>query len=172
MNTKKLSAILMAMLFSISLIFVINNYQSNNVDAAVFQKINVPKKFRGTWYGYTYNNKLKAFKITRTHINVAGYGDSNNKARTYKYTKKAHNYQYKNPNTYSSHQLIKPKGNRMFMSYPMGENSAAYVTRNRKKLYVGVDTWVDTYYKSKSAARKHHKADKNNSRILNLVWGR
>lgn len=61
----------------------------------------------------------------------------------------------------------------MRMSFPNGETAAAYVTKNRKKLYVGVDTWVDTYYKSKSAARKHHRADSKRSRVVKLnrfVW--
>lgn len=74
---------------------------------------------------------------------------------------------------YNSHQLIKSKGNRMLMSYPNGETAAAYVTGNRKKLYVGINMWVDTYYKSKSAAKKNHQADKKRSRafkLYKLVW--
>ena len=92
------------------------------------------------------------------------------KTRTYKYTEPAH----MSHADYDSHQLIKSKGNRMLMSYPNGETAAAYVTGNRKKLYVGIDTWVDTYYKSRSAARRNHKADRNRNRMLELsrlVWG-
>lgn len=91
------------------------------------------------------------------------------KTRTYKYTKRSHNSHA----DHSSHQLIKCSGNRMFMSYPMGENAAAYVTNNRKKLYVGIDTWVDTYYKSKATAKKNHRADIKRSRVaklFKLVW--
>lgn len=63
----------------------------------------------------------------------------------------------------------------MLMSYPNGETAAAYVTNNRKKLYVGIDTWVDTYYKSKTAAKKNRQADRKRSRTLKLsrlVWQR
>ena len=56
----------------------------------------------------------------------------------------------------------------MLMSYPMGETAAAYVTSNRKKLYVGIDTWVDTYYKSKAAAKKNHRADSKRRRVVKL----
>ena len=52
----------------------------------------------------------------------------------------------------------------MRMSFPNGETAVAYV---------GIDTWVDTYYKSKSAARKHHRADSKRSRVVKLnrfVW--
>lgn len=172
MKIKKITTFLSVMLFFGFLTYGAVNCQSSVVEAAVFKKASVPKKFRGTWYGYSYlNNKLKAFKITRTRISLAGYADSKSKTRTYKYTNKAHNYQYKNVNTYSSHQLIKSKGNRMFMSYPMGETAAAYVTKNRKKLYVGVDTTVDTYYKSKSAAKKNYKlSNSRNPKLFKLVW--
>ena len=128
----------------------------------------MPKKFRGTWYYYVGNGKVEAFKITRTKINLSGYADGG-KARTYKFTKRAYNAK-----SGSSHLLIKTKGNRMWICSPHGQTSAAYVTGDRKKLYVVVDTWVDTYFKSKSAARKNYKADRSMSRrnqLSKLVWG-
>lgn len=167
MKIKRSLAFLIGILLLISAVWMTN--QSKPVSASVFQRTSVPKKFRGTWHGYDYNKKLKAFKITRSKIVLAGYSDAGMKARTYKYTKRAHN----SHSNYSSHQLIKSRGNRMLMSYPSGENAAAYVTNNRKKLYVGIDTWVDTYYKSKAAAKKNHKADRKRSRIVKLfrlVW--
>ncbi|RVU69861.1 MULTISPECIES: hypothetical protein [Lactobacillus] len=170
MKQKRILALLMGMLFAVSLIFVVNASHSDQVEATTFQKVAVPKKFRGTWYGYDYSGKLKAFKITRTQINLAGFGTANSKTRTYKYAKKAHMSQV----GMATRQLIKAKGNRMLISVPYGESSSAYVTNNRKKLYVGIDTWVDTYYKSKSSARKNHKADQKKRQSLKLhklVWG-
>lgn len=167
MKIKRILAFLAGIVFAILAVWLTT--QSNEVSASVFQKTTVPKKFRGTWYGYDYNKKLKAFKITSSKIVLAGYGDAEMKTRTYNYTKRSHNSHA----DYSSHQLIKCSGNRMLMSYPMGENAAAYVTSNRKKLYVGIDTWVDTYYKSKAAAKKNHRADSKRSRavkLFKLVW--
>ena len=167
MKIKKSFVLLIGMLFALTVVLTIN--QPKQVNASVFQKTTVPKKFRGTWYGYDYQKKLKAFKITSSKIVLAGYGDAEMKTRTYNYTKRSHNSHA----DYSSHQLIKCSGNRMLMSYPMGENAAAYVTSNRKKLYVGIDTWVDTYYKSKAAAKKNHRADSKRSRavkLFKLVW--
>ncbi|WP_195922530.1 hypothetical protein [Lactobacillus crispatus] len=167
MKIKRSFSILAGTLVAILTVCTIN--QPKQVNASVFQKTTVPRKFRGTWYGYDYQKKLKAFKITSSKIVLAGYGDSAIKSRTYKYTNRAHNSHA----DYSSHQLIKCRGNRMLMSYPMGENSAAYVANNRRKLYVGINTWVDTYYKSKAAAQKNHYADRKRSRILKLfklVW--
>lgn len=148
----------------------VDNVFVGDNQASVFQKTSVPKKFRGTWYGYDYNNRLKGFKITSTKIVLAGYTEAGVKTRTYKYTEPAH-VSYAD---YNSHQLIKSKGNRMLMSYPNGETAVAYVTGNHKKLYVGINMWVDTYYKSKSAAKKNHQADKSRSIMLKLsklVWG-
>ena len=167
MKIKRSFALLVGMLLALTVVLTIN--QPKQVNASVFQKTTVPKKFRGTWYGYDYQKKLKAFKITSSKIVLAGYGDSSMKTRTYKYTKRSHNSQA----DYSSHQLIKCSGNRMLMSYPNGETAAAYVTGNRKKLYVGINMWVDTYYKSKAAAKKNHQADKKRSRavkLFKLVW--
>lgn len=167
MKIKRILAFLAGILLAVSAVWVTN--QPEQVGASVFQKTSVPKKFRGTWYGYDYHKKLKAFKITRSRIVLSGYAETGVKTRTYKYTNRAHNSHA----DYASHQLIKSNGNRMQMSYPSGETAAAYVTGNRKKLYVGIDTWVDTYYKSKSAARRNHKADKNRNRILKLsklIW--
>ena len=132
----------------------------------------MPKKFRGTWYRYWGNGKVKPFKITRTEINLDGCADGG-KARNYKFTKWAYNAKVSSK-VYSSHQLISSKGNRIRMSYPRSETTAAYVTNNRKKLYVFVTTWSNTYYKSKSAARKNYKADRSMSRrnkLSKLVWG-
>lgn len=147
----------------------VDNVFVGDNQASVFQKISVPKKFRGTWYGYDYNNRLKGFKITSTKIVLAGYAEAGVKTRTYKYTNPTHNSHA----DYVSHQLIKSNGNRMKMSYPNGQTSAAYLTGNRKKLHVGIDTWVDAYYKSKSAAKKNHQTDKKRSRAFKfykLVW--
>ena len=155
------------MLIAIAAIWVTT--QPNEVSASVFQKTSVPKKFRGTWYGYDYNKKLKAFKITSSRIVLAGYAEAGMKTRTYKYTERAH----MSHADYNSHQLIKSKGSRMLMSYPNGETAAAYVVGNRKKLYVGINMWVDTYYKSKAAAKKNHQADSKRSRsfaLYKLVW--
>ena len=127
----------------------------------------MPKKFRGTWYYYVGNGKVEAFKI-----NLSGYADGG-KVRTYKFTKRAYNAKVSSTVS-SSHQLISSKGNRIRMSYPRSETTAAYVTNNRKKLCVFVTTWPNTYYKSKSAARKNYKADRNMSRrnkLSKLVWG-
>ena len=127
----------------------------------------MPKKFRGTWYYYVGNGKVEAFKITRTKINLSGYADGG-KARTYKFTKRAYNAKG------SSHLLIRTKGNRMWICVPHGQTSTAYVTNSRKNLYVFVTTWPNTYYKSKSAARKNYKADRSMSRrnkLSKLVWG-
>lgn len=168
MKIKRILAFLAGIVFAILAVGVTT--QSDEVSASVFQKTSVPKKFRGTWYGYDYNNKLKGFKITSTKIVLAGYAEAGVKTRTYKYTEPAH----MSHADYNSHQLIKSKGNRMLMSYPNGETAVAYVTGNHKKLYVGIDTWVDTYYKSRSAARRNHKADRNRNRMLELsrlVWG-
>lgn len=168
MKIKRILAFLAGIVFAILAVGVTT--QSDEVSASVFQKTSVPKKFRGTWYGYDYNNKLKGFKITSTKIVLAGYAEAGVKTRTYKYTEPAH----MSHADYDSHQLIKSKGNRMLMSYPNGETAVAYVTGNHKKLYVGINMWVDTYYKSKSAAKKNHQADKSRSRMLKLsklVWG-
>lgn len=167
MKIKRILAFLAGIVFAILAVWVTT--QSNEVSASVFQKTSVPKKFRGTWYGYDYNNRLKGFKITSTKIVLAGYAEAGVKTRTYKYTEPAH----MSHADYNSHQLIKSKGNRMVMSYPNGETAAAYVTGNRKKLYVGINMWVDTYYKSKAAAKKNHQADKKRSRafkLYKLVW--
>ena len=132
----------------------------------------MPKKFRGTWYYYVGNGKVETFKITHTKINLSGYADGG-KARTYKFTKRAYNAKVSSTVS-SSHQLISSKGNRIRMSYPRSETTAAYVTNNRKKIYVFVTTWSNTYYKSKSAARKNYKADRSMSRrnkLSKLVWG-
>ena len=164
MKIKKFLAFLAGILFAVSAIWVTN--QSEQVSASVFQKTSVPKKFRGTWYYYVGNGKVKAYKITRTKINLAGCADG--KGGVYKYTKRAYNAK-----SGSSHLLIKTKGNRMWICSPHGQTSAAYVTGDRKKLYVVVDTWVDTYFKSKSAARKNWKADRSMSRrnqLSKLVW--
>ena len=131
----------------------------------------MPKKFRGTWYRYWGNGKVKPFKITRTEINLDGCADGG-KARNYKFTKRAYNAKVSSK-VYSSHQLISSKGNRIWMSYPRGETAAAYVTNNRKTLYVFVTTWPNTYSKSKSTARKNYKADSSMSRrnqLSKLVW--
>ena len=170
MKIKRILAFLAGMLLAISAVWVTN--QSEQVSASVFQKTSVPKKFRGTWYYYVGNGKVEAFKITRTKINLSGYADGG-KARTYKFTKRAYNAKVSSTVS-SSHQLISSKGNRIRMSYPRGETTAAYVTNNRKKLYVFVTTWPNTYYKSKSAARKNYKADRSMSRrnkLSKLVWG-
>lgn len=170
MKVKRFLVFLAGILFAISAVWITN--QPEQVSASVFQKTSVPKKFRGTWYGYGVQNKLKAYKITRSRIRLAGYSDNNFKTRTYKLTDKSRNATG-NYNSYISHQLIKSKGNRMQMSYPSGETAVAYVTSKRKKLYVGIDTAVDTYYKSKSAAKRNHKADRNRRRSVTLkrfVW--
>lgn len=154
---------------AVSAIWVTN--QSEQVSVSVFQKTSVPKKFRGTWYYYVGNGKVEAFKITRTEINLDGCADS--KGGVYKYTKRAYNAKG-SLDFYSSHLLIKAKGNRMWICVPHGQTSAAYVTNNRKTLYVFVTTWPNTYSKSKSAARKNYKADSSMSRrgkLSKLVWG-
>ena len=160
---KRILAFLAGMLIAISAFWITN--QSEQVSASVFQKTTVPKKFRGTWYSCWGNGKVQPFKITRTEINLAGCADGG--ARVYKYTKRAYNAKG------SSHLLIRTKGNRMWICAPHGQTSTAYVTNSRKNLYVVVDTWVDTYYKSKSAARKNWKADRSMSRrnqLSKLVW--
>jgi hypothetical protein len=154
---------------AVSAIWVTN--QPEQVSASVFQKTTVPKKFRGTWYRYWGDGKVKPFKITRTEINLDGCADS--KAGVYKYTKRAYNAKG-SLDFYSSHLLIKAKGNRMWICVPHGQTSAAYVTNNHKTLYVFVTTWPNTYSKSKSAARKNYKADSSMSRrgkLSKLVWG-
>lgn len=169
MKIKRILAFLAGILLAVSAIWVTN--QPEQVSASVFQKTSVPKKFRGTWYYYVGNGKVKAYKITRTKINLAGCADG--KAGVYKYTKRAFNAKG-SLDYYSSHLLIKTKGNRMWISSPHGQTSAAYVTNNRKKLYVFVTTWPNTYYKSKSAARRNYKADSSMSRrgkLSKLVWG-
>ncbi len=170
MKIKRILAFLAGILLAVSAVWVTN--QTEQVSASVFQKTSVPKKFRGTWYYYVGNGKVQAFKITRTKINLSGYADGG-KARNYKFTKRAYNAKVSSK-VYSSHQLISSKGNRIRMSYPHGQTSAAYVTNNRKKLYVFVTTWPNTYYKSKSAARKNYKADSSMSgrgKLSKLVWG-
>lgn len=155
---------------AVSAIWVTN--QPEQVSASVFQKTTVPKKFRSTWYRYWGDGKVKSFKITRTEINLDGCADGG-KARTYKFTKRAYNAKVSSTVS-SSHQLISSKGNRIRMSYPRSETTAAYVTNNRKNLYVFVTTWPNTYSKSKSAARKNYKADISMSRrgkLSKLVWG-
>ena len=119
MKIKRSFALFIGMLFAFAVVLTIN--QPKRVSASVFQKTTVPKKFRGTWYGYDYQKKLKPFKITSSKIVLAGYSDAGMKTRTYKYTKRSHNSHA----DYSSHQLIKCRGNRMLMSYPMRENAAA-----------------------------------------------
>ena len=169
MKIKKILAFLAGILLAVSAIWVTN--QPEQVSASTFQKTTVPKKFRGTWYYYVGNGKVEAYKITRNEINLAGCADG--KGGVYKYTKRAFNAKG-SLDYYSSHLLIKTKGNRMWICAPQGQTSAAYVANNRKKLYVGVDTWVDTYYKSKSAAKRNHKADRSMSRrdkLSKLVWG-
>lgn len=164
MKIKRILAFLVGMLIAISAVWITN--QPEQVSASVFQKTAVPKKFCGTWYRYWGNGKVKPFKITRTEINLDGCADG--KGEVYKYTKRAYNAK-----SDSSHLLIKTKGNRMWICSPHGQTSAAYVTGDRKKLYVVVDTWVDTYFKSKSAARKNYKADRSMSRrkrLSKLVW--
>ena len=163
MKIKRILAFLAGMLIAISAVGVTN--QPEQVSASVFQKTTVPKKFRGTWYGCWGNGKVQPFKITRTEINLAGCADG--KGGVYKYTKRAYNAKG------SSHLLIRTKGNRIRMSYPRGETAAAYVTNNRKNLYVFVTTWPNTYSKSKSAAKRNYKADKTISRrnqLSKLVW--
>ena len=131
----------------------------------------MPKKFRGTWYYYVGNGKVEAFKITRTKINLSGYADGG-KARTYKFTKRAYNAKVSSTVS-SSHQLIRTKGNRMWICAPHGQTSTAYVTNSRKNLYVFVTTWTNTYSKSKSAAKRNYKADRSMSRrdkLSKLVW--
>ena len=159
MKIKRILAFLAGMLIAISAFWITN--QSEQVSASVFQKTTVPKKFRGTWYRYWGNGKVKPFKITRTEINLDGCADG--KGGVYKYTKRAYNAKVSSTVS-SSHQLISSKGNRIRMSYPRSETTAAYVINNRKKLYVFVTTWPNTYYKSKSAARKNYKADRSMSR--------
>ena len=119
-----------------------------------------------SWYNCWGNEKVQPFKITRTEINLAGCTDGG--VRVYKYTKRAYNAKG------SSHLLIRTKGNRMWICVPHGQTSTAYVTNSRKNLYVFVTTWPNTYYKSKSAARKNYKADSSMSRrnqLSKLVWG-
>lgn len=166
MKIKRILAFLAGILLAISAVWITN--QPEQVSASVFQKTTVPKKFRGTWYGCWGNGKVQPFKITRSEINLTGCADGG--ARVYKYTKRAYNAK---GNDYGSHLLIKTRGNRMWICAQHGQTSAACVTNNRKKLYVGVDTWVDTYYKSKAAAKRNHKADKSMSRrdkLSKLVW--
>ena len=146
MKIKRILAFLAGMLIAISAVWITN--QPEQVSAAVFQKTSVPK-------------------ITRTEINLDGCADG--RGGVYKYTKRAFNAQ-----SGSSHLLIKTKGNRMWICTPHGQTSAAYVTNNRKTLYVFVTTWPNTYSKSKSAARKNYKADSSMSRrdkLSKLVWG-
>ncbi|UIK34889.1 hypothetical protein KGE51_09625 [Lactobacillus amylovorus] len=165
MKIKRILAFLAGILLAVSAVWVTN--QPEQVSASVFQKTTVPKKFCGTWYYYVGNGKVKAYKIARTEINLAGCADGG--ARVYKYTKRAYNAK-----SGSSNLLIRTKGNRMWISSPHSQTSAAYVTNNRKKLYVFVTTWPNTYYKSKSAARKNYKADRSMSRrdkLSKLVWG-
>ncbi|GFP00087.1 hypothetical protein [Lactobacillus helveticus] len=165
MKIKRILAFLAGMLIAISAVWITN--QPEQVSASVFQKTTVPKKFRGTWYRYWGNGKVKSFKITRTEINLDGCADS--KGGVYKYTKRAFNAK-----SGSSHLLIKTKGNRMWICAPHGQTSAAYVTNNRQKLYVFVTTWPNTYSKSKSAAQRNYKADSSMSRrdkLSKLVWG-
>ncbi|NRO29108.1 hypothetical protein [Lactobacillus helveticus] len=165
MKIKRILAFLAGMLLAVSAVWLIN--QPEQVSASVFQKTTVPKKFRGTWYRYWGNGKVKPFKIKRTEINLDGCADG--RGGVYKYTKRAFNAK-----SDSSHLLIKTKGNRMWICTPHGQTSAAYVTNNRKTLYVFVTTWPNTYSKSKSAARKNYKADSSMSRrdkLSKLVWG-
>lgn len=169
MKIKKFLAFLAGILLAVSAIWVTN--QPEQVSASVFQKTTVPKKFRGTWYRYWGNGKVKPFKITRTKINLDGCADG--KGGVYKYTKRAFNAKG-SLSYFSSHLLIKTKGNRMWICVPHGQTSAAYVTNNRKTLYVFVTTWPNTYSKSQSAARKNYKADSKMSRrgkLSKLVWG-
>ena len=164
MKIKRILAFLAGMLIAISAFWITN--QSEQVSASVFQKTTVPKKFRGTWYRYWGNGKVKPFKITRTEINLDGCADG--KGGVYKYTKRAYNAKG------SSHLLIRTKGNRMWICAPHGQTSTAYVTNSRKNLYVFVTTWPNTYSKSKSAAKRNYKADKTISRrdkLSKLVWG-
>lgn len=110
-----------------------------------------------SWYNCWGNEKVQPFKITRTEINLAGCTDGGVNIL----------------NEHIMHLLIRTKGNRMWICAPHGQTSTAYVTNSRKNLYVVVDTWVDTYYKSKSAARKNYKADRSMSRrnqLSKLVW--
>lgn len=127
MKIKRILAFLAGILLAVSAIWVTN--QPEQVSASVFQKTSVPKKFRGTWYYYVGNGKVKAYKITRTKINLAGCADG--KGGVYKYTKRAYNAK-----SGSSHLLIKTKGNGMWICSPHGQTSVAYVTGDRKKLYV------------------------------------
>lgn len=165
MKIKRILAFLAGMLIAISAVWITN--QPEQVSASVFQKTTVPKKFRGTWYYYVGNGKVKAYKITRTEINLDGCADG--RTRVYKYTKRAYNAK-----SGSSNLLIRTKGNRMWICVPHGQTSAVYVTNNRKTLYVFVTTWPNTYSKSKSAARRDYKADSSMSRrdkLSKLVWG-
>lgn len=165
MKIKRILAFLAGILLAVSAIWVTN--QPEQVSASVFQKTTVPKKFRGTWYSYWRNGKVKPFKITRTKINLDGCADG--KGGVYKYTKRAYNAK-----SGSSQLLIKTKGNRMWISAPHGQTSAVYVTNNRKTLYVFVTTWPNTYSKSKFAAKINYKADSSMSRrdkLSKLVWG-
>ena len=66
MKIKRSFALLVGMLLALTVVLTIN--QPKQVNASVFQKTTVPKKFRGTWYGYDYQKKLKAFKITSSKI--------------------------------------------------------------------------------------------------------
>lgn len=89
MKTKKFLPFLIGLLMSVSLVWVINNNQNQKVSESVFRKVSVPKRFRGTWYGYDYTGKLKRFKITGSRIVLAGYTALNKRVRTYRYTKKS-----------------------------------------------------------------------------------
>lgn len=159
MKIKRILAFLAGILVAVSAVWLTN--QPEQVSASVFQKTSVPKKFRGTWYMCRGNGKVQPFKITRTEINLAGCADGG--IRVYKYTKRAYNAKGSSNLLISSHLLIRTKGNRMWISVPHGETATAYITNSRKNLYVFVTTWPDTYYKSKSAARKNWKADRSMS---------
>ena len=60
MKIKRVLAFLAVILFAISAIWITN--QPEQVSASVFQKTSVPKKFRGTWYGYDYNKGIQDYK--------------------------------------------------------------------------------------------------------------
>lgn len=137
---------------------------TNHVQAATAKRVNVPQKFRGTWYAAD-QNKVKAYKITKSKITVMFFTPVKN-SKTYKYTKYAYSTL---PQNNSKYTLIKFKGNQMYFTIPGGESSRMLLSKDHKKMYVAVNMMITTYYKSKNSAKKYGKRDNSRAYYANTL---
>lgn len=153
MKHKKCLIIFSTVIAVLSVLITVN---PNKVKAATFIRTNVPAKYRGTWYVKRISDgKLATYKISKSQINLTCLSAKKN-TKTYKYTNKAHSTILKDPMKY---QLIDKSKNYLLVTIPTGQSIGLLTSNKNKVMYVSYGQGIESYYKSKTAAKKNYKRD-------------